>query len=275
MKLGVLAILRDEAANLPRFFAALEELEHHPPISGLVPSFYENDSCDGTVEILRQWQQGRPGGVISEQLGAARIGGRAPQRTVRLAAARNAALQQLLAWPTDLVLVVDADLHFTAQQVLRLVAVLQNDSRIAMACASAIQNVADLFGHGVWSYYDSWALLDRGGRPGITMAAVPFWTLDDRAAWLAGRPVAVASAFGGMAVLRTATIRDHHLSWNGSEGCEHWSFCAAAGKAGLVVACPQVAPLVIHPSPPRWQVSYRDRKRGQLRQFWQNTELAL
>jgi hypothetical protein len=275
VKLGVLAVLRDEAANLPRFFAALEDLERQPGIRGLVPSFYENDSCDGTVELLRQWVQGRPGGVISEQLGVARIGGRAPQRTVRLAAARNAALQQLLAWSTDLVLVVDADLQFTAQQVLQLLAVLQSDSRIAMACASAIQNVADLFGRGAWSYYDSWALQDRGGRPGITMAAVPFWTLEDRAAWLAGRPVAVASAFGGMALLRTSTICDHGLHWHGAAGCEHWAFCAGARQAGVVVACPAVTPLVIHPTPPHWKLAYRDQKRLQLRQFWQVAGLGL
>ncbi|NDC15926.1 MAG: hypothetical protein EBZ76_12370, partial [Synechococcaceae bacterium WB9_2_170] len=196
MRLALLSILRDEATRLPQFLAALEDLEAHPSVEELCCSFYENDSRDATAALLGEWL---------------RHSGRDPARTQRLAAARNQALQPLLQhWPFGAeawLVVVDADLCISAAQVLALIAVLGAAPGAAMACASAEQNVPDLFGHGAWSYYDTFALVDRAGRRGLTYAAVPFWDLADRATWLAGRPVPVASAFGGMAVAPLALVR--------------------------------------------------------------------
>ena len=55
----------------------------------------------------------------------------------------------------------------------------------------------------------------------MTGARVPLWDLDERAAWMAGRPVSVRSAFGGIAVLPMALHRSHRLQWQGDQGCEH------------------------------------------------------
>ena len=54
-----------------------------------------------------------------------------------------------------------------------------------------------------------------------------------------GRPVPVKAAFGGIVVLRMASVRSQNLRWDGSRGCEHWSFCLEAGAAGQVLACPR------------------------------------
>ena len=118
-----------------------------------------------------------------------------------------------------------------------------------MACASALQNMPDIFGRSPWSYYDSYALLDRQNWLGITGALIPLRDLQDRAQWMSGRPLQVQSAFGGIAVLPMALVRSQRLLWDGSRGCEHWSFCLEAGSAGKVLACPQVTPLVIRPAP--------------------------
>ena len=260
MRLALLSILRDEAARLPRFLAALEQLEAHP-----------------SVAMLQAWLRHRRGYLQTERLDLPRLSGRDPARTQRLAAARNQALQPLLQhWPSDAaawLVVVDADLWFSAAQVLQLIAVLGAAPGAAMACASAEQNVPDLFGHGAWSYYDTFALLDRHGRRGLTYAAVPLWDPADRATWLAGRPVPVASAFGGMAVAPLGLVRQLQARWNGAEGCEHWAFCAGLRQAGAVLACPHVRPRVVHPHPPRWSAAYRQQRQAQLRSLWRQQGL--
>jgi len=268
VRLGLLAIVRDEAGNLPHLLARLEQLERSSAVEMLWCSFYENDSSDDTPVQLARWLERRSGVLISEQLGVPRLQGRLKARTERLAWARNRALEPLLAQSLDLLLVVDADLDFTVEQVMQLISVLRGHDTAVMACASALQNVPDLFGHGPSSYYDTFALLDRGGRRGITHAAVPVWTLEDRAAWLAGRPVPVMAAFGGMAVLRMATVHQLNLRWNGEQGCEHWAFCIAAGQAGSVLACPGINPRIWHDRAPQWTLAYRDQRRHQLRSLW-------
>ena len=272
MRLGLLAILRDEEPRLPRFLATLADLELQPGVLELRCSFYENDSQDAAAALLSAWLRQHQGWLQSERLGLSHLKGRDPARTQRLAVARNQALEPLVQhWPPEpeqWLVVVDADVQFTAQQVLELIEVLRADRAAAMACASAEQNVPDLFGHGAWSYYDTFALVDRAGRRGLTYAAVPLWDLKDRAAWLAGRPVAVASAFGGLAVVSMALVRHLQLRWNGDEGCEHWAFCATVRRAGAVLACPQVRPRVLHDQTPRWSAAYRRQRQTQLRSLW-------
>ena len=232
MALGLLATLRDEAAHLPRFLNLLEQLDGRPEWGPLVCSFYENDSHDGTAAVL--------------------------------AAARNRALEPLLQQQLDWLLVIDADLQVQPAQVLALHRLLLRYPEAAMVCASAVQNVPDVLGEGPWSYYDSWALRDRQGRGGITFAANPFCDPPDRWRWMAGLPVPVAAAFGGMALLPMAVVRQQGLQWQGDQGCEHWAFCAGARRAGPVLACPTVRPVVWHAQPPRWSAAYAAGVRSQL-----------
>ena len=80
---------------------------------------------------------------------------------------------------------------------------------------------------------------------------------------MAGLPVSVASAFGGVALLSMDVVREQRLLWNGDAGCEHWAFCAGARRAGPVLACPTVNPLVLHAQPPLWSSTYADQVRSQ------------
>lgn len=264
MGLGVLAVLRDEAHHLDRFLALLELLGPTQPWGSVFCSFYENDSEDGTPERLSSWLLSHRGSLITERLHEPRRVGRDQQRTERLAAARNRALEPLLAQDLDWLLVIDADLWIRVEQVVALYNLSQQHRQAAMVCASAIQNVPDVLGEGCWSYYDSWALRDLRGSGGITFAANPFRHLQDRWRWMAGLPVSVASAFGGMALLPMSVVRSHQLRWHGHEGCEHWAFCEAARRAGPVLACPTVKPLVLHPNPPQWSPAYAEQVRSQL-----------
>ena len=262
--LGVLTVFRDEASNLDAFFGLLQELERCSLWERVFCSFYENDSCDGTPYRLATWLSQRPGSLISERLLEPRGSGREQLRTKRLAAARNRALGPLLVQDLACLLVIDADLKIDYQQVIALYDIWQRYQYAAMVCASAIQNVPDVLGEGAWSYYDSWALRDLRGCGGITFAANPFRHQQDRWRWMAGLPVSVASAFGGMALLPMEVVRRHNLRWNGDQGCEHWAICAGARQAGPVLACPTVQPLVLHQQPPQWSLSYAAQVRSLL-----------
>ena len=274
MRIGLLATLRDEALALPRFFTLLEAIEADSRVDRLFCSFYENDSIDATPDLLTEWLKGRSGVLQSEQLGVPRLRGREISRTIRMAEARNKALAAFADEPLDWLVVIDADLHAKPLHIWQLIDEVQHGRDVAMACASALQNLPDIFGRDSWSYYDSFALIDLCGRQGITGARVPLWDLNDRAAWLSGRPVTVRSAFGGISVLPMALLRRYQLLWQGNQGCEHWAFCLSVGQAGRVVACPQVTPLVIHEDVSiAWHPTYPERIRKYLKDFWCNALL--
>ena len=268
MRIGLLATLRDEAQALPRFFRLLEALEADSRVDRLFCSFYENDSSDCTPKLLDAWLESRPGVLQSERLGAPRLRGREISRTTRMAEARNQALAGFADEPIDWLVVIDADLYTSPNHIWQLIEVVRRGRLVAMACASALQNMPDIFGRGLWSYYDSYALLDRNNWLGITGALIPLRDLEDRAQWMAGRPVPVNAAFGGIAVLPMPVVRSHRLRWDGSGGCEHWSFCLGAGVAGQVVACPQITPLVLHKTPLCWSDKYPQRRKQELKRLW-------
>jgi glycosyltransferase involved in cell wall biosynthesis len=263
-KIGVLAVARDEAVTLPAFFGLLDEIEQSPQVGSLSVVVVENDSIDGSQDILLAWasvQSNRR--VKTFHFEEPRLKGRQLQRTCRLAFCRNEALAMLLEYDTDYVLVIDVDVLVLPSQVLALLSALSALPQAAMVCASALQNVSDVLGSGAgWSYYDSWALRDLQGYGGITGATNPFRSRRDRELFAARRPVSVASAFGGMAALPTWVIRQGDLRWDGWQGCEHWAFCEAARSLGEVFVIPWVRPMVIHPHPvPCWSAGYVEKVR--------------
>ena len=213
--------------------------------------------------------QGSPWSVAERTVGAPRLRGREISRTICMAQARNQALAGFGDESLDWLVVIDADIHAKPSHIWQLIDVVQHVRGVAMACASTLQNRPDIFGRSFWSYYDSYALIDRHNWLGITGALIPLRDLRDRAQWMAGRPVPVQAAFGGIAVLPMAIVRSHKLSWEGSRGCEHWSFCFEAGMAGQVVACPQVTPLVLHGQSRPWSEEYAQRRKRELKQLWQ------
>ena len=259
MTLAVLSILRDEAERLPFFFSFLESLESSHALGGIYCSFYENDSSDSTAEILSHWLSSRPGSFISECFSEKPHAefGRDASRTIRLADARNKALKPLLKSNCAWLLVIDADLVVRSDQVLSLLELCQANPDASMVCASAVQAVPDVLGDAPYSYYDSWALRDLAGNGGLTFLQNPFHRTTDRWRWMAGLPVSVRSAFGGMAILPMSVIRRLHPRWDGQNGCEHWAFCDTVRQHGPVLACPKVMPLALHPKgAPRWTDAY-------------------
>ena len=268
MRIGLLATVRDEVLSLPRFFRLLENIEADSRVDQLVCSFYENDSIDDTPELLAAWLRPRSGTLQSVRTGYPRLRGREIARTRHMADARNHALAALSDDRFDWLVVIDVDLYTKPTHIWQLIEVLQRDRSVVMACSSSLQNTPDIFGHGLWSYYDSYALVDKNNWLGITGALIPLRDLDDRAHWIVGRPVSVQSAFGGIAVLNMNIVRLQDLRWDGTHGCEHWSFCQKASSAGLVMACPQVNPLVLHEVPRLISLEYQQRRKRELKELW-------
>lgn len=242
--LGVCAVLRNEADNLPGVFQVLEALECYSEVDQVVYSFYENDSTDRSVSLLTDWLCGRTYSCISEVLGLPHWRSEERQRTQLLATARNAALRRLMQRPIDYVLIMDVDLEFSAGDCYRLIDVLQCHPSAAMVCASSIQPLVAIDTGSPWSYYDSWASIDRFDQRGLSGLAIPFLNHQDRECWMAAQPVPVHSAFGGLAVVRTSVLRQHNVAWNGDAGCEHWAFCAQVRQGGSVLVVPDVQPRV-------------------------------
>ncbi len=263
--LAVLSVIRDEAHNLTNFFFLLDSLILDSIVDGIYCSFYENDSTDGTLLLLQNWLKNRQGCLRSEHFGESPHGAfsRDTSRTFRLADARNKALQPLLNTDCSWLLVIDADLVVRPDQVLRLLKIAEANPSASMVCASAVQFVPDVLGDASYSYYDSWALRDLDGNGGITFLQNPFQRTIDRWRWMAGLPVSVRSAFGGMAILPMALVRRVRPRWDGQDGCEHWAFCEAVRQHGPVLACPTVMPLALHPQgAPRWTEAYAGRVRS-------------
>ncbi len=264
MTLAILSVLRDEAPRLPSFLGLLNSLEFLPQLGGIQCSFYENDSSDSTPVLLHRWMESRAGSLICERFGERPHGpfSREASRTIRLADARNKALQPLLDTDCSWLLVIDADLVVRPDQVLSLLEIAQANPSASMVCASAVQTVPDVLGDVPYSYYDSWALRDLDGNGGLTFLQNPFQRTLDRWRWMACVPVSVQSAFGGMAILPMALIRRLRPRWDGTHGCEHWSFCDAVRQHGSVLACPSVMPLALHPNgAPRWTEAYANKVR--------------
>lgn len=75
-----------------------------------------------------------------------------------MAEARNKALSGFADEPLDWLVVIDADLHAKPDHIWQLIDIVQGSDEVVMACASALQNVPDIFGRSPRSYYDGFAL---------------------------------------------------------------------------------------------------------------------
>lgn len=218
-RIAVCGLVRNNTKYLPAIFAKLREFEQHCTHKP-VYVFYENDSRDDSVELLRGFlaSHRRNGTLVTEK----NVDKRHPRRTDRLAYGRTV-LQQctLQAGATDLVMMLDMDDVNEHLDVASVVATIHDADRWDVATANQ-RNY----------YYDKWALRtshkhdncwhkDRCSK--YTMAAwIPDISKDPDK-----RYIHVQSAFGGLGlykwkywVVGTFDGRGRHCE----EDCEHVRF---------------------------------------------------
>lgn len=247
---------RDCARHLPAVFESLDRLG--PAFGECAYVFAENDSRDGTRQALAAYGQDKPR-FASLTLHGLSVS--APQRTVRLAVARNAVIACLRQWDEvrefDYLLLLDLDdigIHALHPDALAR----------ALGWMAQRADVAAIFPNQLGPYYDLWALRHPTLCPGDVWEEVLDHKLaqacDDSTAYAAtfarrlftlapdAPPLEVDSAFGGLGVYRLADVlRNPHpyvgdrvkilrdgrsvcaLRW---QQCEHVHFHAGLRRAG-------------------------------------------
>ena len=107
-----------------------------------------------------------------------------------------------------------------------MIHLIDNNQTYGMLTPNTQQNVSDKFDlNKSTSYYDSWALKDLQGNKGLSFSYNPFVMTADRRKWDRSLPISVASAFGGISLVRGELLQEKKIIWNGDFGCEHWYFC--------------------------------------------------
>jgi hypothetical protein len=218
--------------------------------------FAVSDSDDGTLSQLRDWlAEGRTGQAID--LGT--LVDDMPLRTVRIAHARNVCLDVLHSspyGPVDHVVVADMDDVLTEPVVV-------DAFQAAKAWLDGAPERAGLFANAAPRYYDIWALRHDSWCPADCWR--PIWDSSSRRREEAAKfrevfqrqihipptlpPIAVRSAFGGLALYKKRFLTDvryRGTDERGREVCEHVAFNEAIGRAGgqlhilprLVVSAP-------------------------------------
>ena len=190
-------------------------------------SFYENDSVDDTSKILREWLKDRQGTLLTDKLSHPKwesVPSRT--RTVAMAQYRNICLYALRDKKYDYLFIIDSDICYEKDLFKSMIYLIDNNQTYGMVTPNTQQNVSDKFDlNKSTSYYDSWALKDLQCNQGLSFAYNPFVMTADRRKWDRSLPVSVASAFGGISLVRGELLQEKKLIWNGDAGCEHWYFC--------------------------------------------------
>ena len=190
-------------------------------------SFYENDSVDDTSKILREWLEDRQGILLTQKLNHPKWES-VPSitRTEAMAQYRNICLDALRDRKYDYLFIIDSDIYYDKDLFKSMIHLIDNNQTYGMLTPNTQQNVSDKFDlNKSTSYYDSWALKDLQGNKGLSFSYNPFVMTADRRKWDRSLPISVASAFGGISLVRGELLQEKKIIWNGDFGCEHWYFC--------------------------------------------------
>ncbi|HZX84539.1 MAG TPA: hypothetical protein VFF19_13310 [Reyranella sp.] len=233
-------VARDCAAHLPGVLQNLERFAASYRAASFL--FVVSDSKDNTRAILERWlADGRRGRVID--LGA--LEGRLTRRTERIAFARNTGLDEIVGSEDaghDHLVVADLDdvlaRPVDAQAFTRAAAWLDADPMRAGVMANAMPRYYDVWAlrHERWCPDDCWHPI-WGRSPDETFEAAKFREVFTRQIEIPPSlpPIAVRSAFGGLAIYRlpaALAARYRGTDATGRETSEHVAFNTAIGHAG-------------------------------------------
>jgi hypothetical protein len=220
--------------------------------------FYENDSTDGTKELLHSFMQGRLGKLTSEN-------GVAPytnigvnySRTDGIAKLRNRLLNEMRPVQTDWTLMIDSGIYFKPENLGQMFKCKPAANNIVMvtpfsteaftgASLKLMAKSVDLPSNSenrVFSmnhYYDSFAFVDTNNKnywphcnfshckrcASIRGEHVSLVTIEKEQPIIKAR-----SAYGGFAVIKSAILNNPVVKWNTLDLsdkyalCEHIHFC--------------------------------------------------
>ena len=238
MKISVMSLFRNSEETIHSCLERLEKLENFTNAS-FEYFFYENDSTDRTLDILKTWMISKVGNVFSEKLNAPKFGSVTSEQRVQLMAYyRNKLLNSFKPLDSDFTVIFDSDVIFQEDIINKYLTYFSQD--VAMLTPNIKQNIkCKMCNCGKDSYYDSWALIDRLGNFCMTWSHNPFYHQEDRDRWENGVPVQVYTAFGGFCIVKSQYL--NQCNWAVNKGtCEHWGLCHSLNNYGKILAIPDI-----------------------------------
>lgn len=231
LRILVVGVIRDQAARLLGNLRIIDDaLRDYPERMWLV---VESDSDDDTPARLAEAQSHFP---RFRYLSLGRLRDRLPSRTARIAHCRNTYLEEIRSRPeySDLDYVVVADLDGVCDAISApAIASCFTREDWAVCTANQAGPYYDLYAlrHRLWCPGDWWEQYEFARSLGLSHAAAEdcsryprMITIPASADW-----IEVESAFGGLAVYRSACILDTTARYLGEDGqgngiCEHVPF---------------------------------------------------
>ena len=217
MKILVQVLVRNNASLIPHFQQMFERLK---PLADFELWFYENDSIDGTKELLF-------GNVLSETNPLPGL-----TRTQRLAEYRNK-LKDHVTSAADFVLLIDSNIFFSAKSLETMLETMKSFPDVNMVVPHAMVKTSlpctfyyDTFAVGVDQFTSLLPCEHAGPRHDRHCHRVtgrpPMIQTDERHHRL-------ARGFGGFVLVRYEAFQKAKWSVNTPDDCEHWNFCSMIG----------------------------------------------
>ena len=240
-RICIFSLFRDSEEVLPQCLSSLESIEKNTDAE-FEYYFYENDSKDNTVSILKDWMQNRTGSFISETLHAPKFGSTLdPQRMILLSRVRNKMLSLDVRKNSDYSIIFDSDVIFNGDIVNEFL--FHKDLNFSMLTPNIRQDVPCKMSLSTNdSYYDSSILFDKQNINCMTWSDNPFYEKLDRENYANNKPIEVNRAFGSFAFLKTKYLKK--CNWNSQGESEHWSFCDQLNKLAPIYFIPSIRPQV-------------------------------
>lgn len=231
-KVCFVGLARNLGGILPSSIAGIEQTARH--FRDWRAVIVENDSTDGTKDILRRWATDNPLHVIVQMSdnGRPHLAGFERARTEAMADYRNRCRELVRQHcpDADYVIAVDLDCWggWSLHGVLNGIGWHDRIPKAAcMASTSLFKHQGMLIdGKAPWAHYDNWAYRWIGWAPRMG----PWFTF-----WLpppGAPPIEVNSAFGGLAIYKTQPYLESEYT---GEDCEHVPFHAKMHKQGWAI----------------------------------------
>lgn len=231
-KVAIVGLARDIEGILPASIARIGDTARH--FASWKAIVLENDSTDGTKQILTNWATDDPDHVIVELLdnGRPHLHGFEQARTEAMADYRNRCRELVREhFPeADYVIAVDLDAWggWSLHGVINGIGWHKRLPKAGcMASTSLFKHSGTLIdGKAPWAHYDNWAYRWLGWTPRLG----PWFTF-----WLpppGAPPIEVNSAFGGLGIYKTKAYLEAQYS---GEDCEHVPFHSRMKEKGWTV----------------------------------------
>lgn len=237
-KISVFSLWRDSESHIRRTLSQLEEIERNNPEISFSYFFYENDSIDNTVLILKEWMYSRKGKLLSENISFQKEGTvMSASRMKKMAYYRNRMIELGRFIDSDYSIIFDSDVIFEKDIVDKYLSKI--DPETIMYTPYISQNIkCKVCSCGKDSYYDVAALYDKWNVRGIIWSCNPFMNIFDRQLLINNQPVEVNSSFGGFIFLKSFPL--NFCNWRSDGDIEHVLFCEEIRKYGKIKLYPDI-----------------------------------